>query len=91
MDGLSGDDDLMNNGIIVDVGAPGNFAAVGDIGSGADGADGGGGGGGGGGGCFVSIAGNGFPGSSATLTLILLLGSMLISLSAPKPQKKPEK
>jgi len=43
VDGLSGDDDLMNNGIIVDVGGPGNFAAAGDIDSDTDGADGSGG------------------------------------------------
>jgi hypothetical protein len=89
VDGLSGDDDLMNNGIIIDVGGPGNFAAAGDIGSGADGTDGGGGGGGGG--CFISTAGYGLPGSSATLTLILFLGSILISLSARRVQTKPEK
>ena len=87
VDGLNGDDDLMDNGIIIDVGGPGNFAAADNIVSGADGADGSGGGGG----CFISTAGYGFPGSSATLTLILLLGSILISLSALKLQKKPER
>ena len=46
VDGLTGDDDLMDNGIIIDVGGPGNFAAADNIVSGADGADGSGGGGG---------------------------------------------
>ena len=87
MDGLSGDDDLMNNGMIIDVGGPGNIAAAGDIGGGADGTDGGGGGGG----CFISTAGYGFPGSSTTLTVILLLGSILVGLSALKLQTKSEK
>ena len=39
MDGLSGDDDLLNDGTTVDVSGPGNFAAAGDIGSGAHGVD----------------------------------------------------
>ena len=83
---MRGDDDLMNNGIIVDLGGPGTLAAIGDIGSGAHDTDGSGGGG-----CFISSAGYGFPGSSATLTLILLLGLILISLSVPKLPTKPEK
>jgi hypothetical protein len=76
----------MNNGMIIDVGGPGNLAAAGDIGSGADDIDGGGGGG-----CFVSTAGYGFPGWSAALTVMLLLGFILIGLSALKLQTKPEK
>ena len=89
IDGLSGDDDLMNNGIIVDVGGPGNFTAVDDFDSGTVGSDGSGGGGGGG--CLISAAAHGFPGSSTPPGLILLLGSILISLPALKLQKKPEK
>ena len=85
VDGLSGDDDLMNNGMIIDVGGPGNLAAAGDIDSDADDIDGGGGG------CFVSTAGYGFPGWSAALTVMLLLGFILIGLSALKLQTKPEK
>ena len=86
VDGLSGDDDLMNNGMIIDVGGPGNIAAAGDICGGADGTYGGGGGG-----CFISTAGYGFPGSSTALTVILLLGSILVGLSALKLQTKSEK
>jgi lysophospholipase L1-like esterase len=56
----------------------------------SDVADSSGGGGGGGGGCLISTAADGYSTASGALNLILLLGSILISLSAFKLQWKPK-
>jgi hypothetical protein len=88
VDGLTGDDDLTEDGIIIDIGAPGNFAVAGDI---VDETHGGGGsGGGGGGGCFIGIAadGYGYQSPNGALILTLLWGLLMIGMTVLRLQKK---
>jgi hypothetical protein len=70
IDGDRGDDDLMNDGTLVDVGGPGLIKTAGV-----------GGGGGGGGGCLISTAAYGFRMPKESLALVILFGCLLIGLS----------
>ena len=92
VDGLNGDDDLLDDGKIVDIGAPGDIAAVEEIASVPGAGGGSSGGGGGGGGCFIETAAdNAAPSTGSSNQILVLLGILIFSISTLRPSIKPDR